>query len=116
MIASETLARLEFDKLLTEISRHAHSSCTAERIHSIRPLSNLQDIRTISGRIGEIRALDRSGISLALGSFEDIRPFLELLRPVGAILAPLELLLFIPVLRLYAALDRQFMHRDDIPC
>lgn len=115
MIASETLARLEFDKLLTEISRHAHSSCTAERIHSIRPLSNLQDIRTISGRIGEIRALDRSGISLALGSFEDIRPFLELLRPVGAILAPLELLLFIPVLRLYAALDRQFMHRDDIP-
>jgi DNA mismatch repair protein MutS2 len=115
MIASETLARLEFDKLLTEISRHAHSSCTAERINSIRPLNDLQEIRTISGRIGEIRALDLSGNSLALGSFEDIRPFLELLRPVGAILAPLDLLLFIPVLRLYAALDRQFMHRVDIP-
>ncbi len=115
MIASETLVRLEFDKLLAEISRHAHSSCTAERIRSIRPLSDLQEIRTTSGRIGEIRALDRSGISLALGSFEDIRPFLELLRPVGAILSPLELLLFIPVLRLYASLDRQFMHRDDIP-
>lgn len=115
MIASETLARLEFDKLLAEISRHAHSSCTAERINGILPLSDLQEIRTTSGRIGEIRTLDRSGISLALGSFEDIRPFLELLRPVGAILAPLELLLFIPVLRLYAALDRQFIHRDDIP-
>jgi DNA mismatch repair protein MutS2 len=115
MIASETLARLEFDKLLTEISRHAHSSCTAERINSIRPLNDLQEIRTISGRIGEIRALDLSGNSLALGSFEDIRPFLELLRPVGAILSPLDLLLFIPVLRLYADLDRQFMHRVDIP-
>lgn len=115
MIASETLGRLEFDKLLTEISRHAHSSCTAERITGIRPLSDLQEIRTASGRVGEIRALHRSGITLALGSFEDIRPYLEQLRPVGAILAPLELLLFIPVLRLYADLARQFSHREDIP-
>lgn len=115
MIASETLARLEFDKLLTEIECHAHSSCTAERIQSIRPLNDLHKIRTTSGRIGEIRVLDRSGISLALGSFEDIRPSLELLRPVGAILAPFELLLFIPVLRLYADLDRQFGHRNDVP-
>jgi DNA mismatch repair protein MutS2 len=115
MIASETLARLEFDKLLTEISRHAHSSSTAQRINTIRPLDDLLEIRTISGRIGEIRALDRSGISLALGNFEDIRPFLEFMGPVGAILAPLELLLFIPVLRLYADLARQCSHRDDIP-
>lgn len=115
MIASETLARLEFDRLLAEISRHAHSSCTVERINTIRPLENLEEIRAISGRIGEIRALDRVGIALALGSFEDIRPSLELLRPVGAILPPLDLLLFIPVLRLYAALVRQFAHREDIP-
>lgn len=115
MIASETLARLEFDKLLAEISRHAHSSCTVERIESIRPLGDLDEIRITSGRVGEIRALDRSGISLALGSFDDIRPLLELLKPLGAILAPLELLLFIPVLRLFADLERQFNHRYDIP-
>ena len=115
MIASETLARLEFDKLLAEISRHAHSSGTAERITGIRPLADLREIRTTSGRVGEIRALDRSGITLALGSFEDIRPSLEQLGPVGAILPPLELLLFVPVLRLYADLARQFSHRDDIP-
>jgi DNA mismatch repair protein MutS2 len=115
MIASETLARLEFEKLLTEISRHAHSPCTIERINAIQPRSHLPDICTISGRISEIRALDLSGVSLALGSFEDIRPLLELLRPAGAILAPLELLLCIPVLRLYAALSRQFSHRDDTP-
>ena len=115
MIASETLARLEFDKLLTEISRHAHSSCTSARIHSIRPRDDLQEIRTISGRIGEIRALDLAGISLSLGSFEDIRPSLELLRPVGAILPPLDLLLFVPVLRLYADLARQCGYRTDIP-
>jgi len=115
MIASETLARLEFDKLLVEISRHAHSYPTAERINSIRPRCDLMEIQTTSGRVDEIRALDRSGISLALGRFEEIRPLLELLRPVGAILAPLELLLFIPVLRLYADLDKQLAYRDDIP-
>ena len=115
MIASESLARLEFDKLLSEIERHAHSSCTAERIRSIRPLSDLQKIQTISGRINEIRALDRCGIALAFGGFENIRPSLDLLGPVGAILAPLELLLFVPVLRLYAALARQCAPRDDIP-
>ncbi len=114
MIASETLARLEFDKLLAEIYRHAHSSGTIDRIAGIRPLADLREIRTTSGRIGEIRALDRFGISLALGSFEDIRSSLELLRPAGAILAPLEMLLFVPVLRLYADLARQFGHRDDI--
>ncbi|MDD2270864.1 MAG: Smr/MutS family protein [Desulfuromonadaceae bacterium] len=115
MIATETLARLEFDKLLVEISRHAHSSSSVERVHNIHPLGELKKIRITSGQVDEIRALDRSGISLALGSFEDIRPSLELLRPIGAILAPLELLLFIPVLRLFADVARQFAHRDDIP-
>ena len=115
MIAAETLARLEFDRLLIEISRHAHSSCTSGLIRNIRPLNDLPEIRTTAGRIDEIRTLDLSGISLALGSFEEIRPSLELLRPVGAILAPLDLLLFIPVLRLYADLARQLSHRDDIP-
>ena len=115
MITSETLLRLEFDKILAEISRHAHSSATLERITAIRPLDSLDEIRTLSGRVSEIRVLDRSGISLALGSFDDIRASLELLRPVGAILAPLELLNFIPVLRLYAALARQCGHREDIP-
>jgi DNA mismatch repair protein MutS2 len=115
MIASETLATLEFDKILAEISRHAHSSSTIDRIGRIRPLNDLQEIRTISGRIGEICALDLAGISLALGSFEDIRPSLEQLRPAGAVLPPQELLLFVPVFRLYAALARQCAHRDDIP-
>jgi len=115
MITPETLARLEFEKLLTEIARHAHSDCSRARILAIRPGNDLAAIETISGRIGEIRALDRFGTALSLSSFEDIRPPLDLLKPSGAILSPHDLLLFIPVLRLYAALDRQFSHRVDIP-
>ena len=115
MIASETLARLEFEKLLTEIAGHAHSESSGERILAIRPGNDLAALKITSGRIGEIRALNRSGIALSLGSFEDIRPALDLLKPAGAILTPHELLLFIPVLHLYSALFRQFSHREDIP-
>jgi DNA mismatch repair protein MutS2 len=115
MISSETLARLEFDKLLTEISYHAHSSCTIRRIADIRPLNDLWQIAATASRISEIRALERSGISLALGGFEDIRPSLDQLKPVGSILSPQELLVFIPVLQLYAALVRQLVQRMDIP-
>ncbi len=115
MISSETVARLEFDKIRAEISRHAHSPCSVARIDTIGPLDDPGQIGTISGRIAEIRTLERSGIGLALGSFEDIRPSLEQLRPQGAILPPLDLLLFIPVLRLYAALGRQCGYREDIP-
>jgi DNA mismatch repair protein MutS2 len=115
MISSETVARLDFDKLLTEIERHGHCVATVEQIRAIRPFTTSAEIAVVSGRISEVVALERMGITLALGSFEDIRPALELLRPAGAILAPLDLLLFIPVLRLYAALSRQFGHREDIP-
>ncbi|HIJ94317.1 MAG TPA: endonuclease MutS2 [Desulfuromonadales bacterium] len=115
MIASETLTRLEFDKILSEISRHAHSFCTIRHIADIRPLDERHTISTTSARIAEIRALGRSGISLALGSFEDIRHALDQLKPAGSILSPQELLLFIPVLQLYAALARQLAHRTDIP-
>lgn len=115
MIAPETLSRLEFDKLLTEIARHAHSESSVELIHAIFPICNPTPLRERSGRIREIRALQRLGISLPLTAFEDIRSSLDLLKPAGAFLAPQELLLFIPVLDVFAAVARQFSHRDDIP-
>ncbi len=115
MIAPETLAGLEFEKLLAEISRHAHSECSSERILSVRPGSDRDALKATSGGIAEIRALGRSGISLALSNFDDIRPALDLLKPAGAFLTPHQLLLFIPVLRLYYALARQLSHREDIP-
>ena len=115
MIAPETLSRLEFDKLLTEIARHAHSESSVELIHAIYPSCDLALLRERSGRIDEIRVLQRMGISLSLSAFEDIRPSLDLLKPVGAFLTPQALLLFIPVLDVFAAVARQFSHRDDIP-
>src|SRR6185369_11916210 len=52
MITSETLKRLEFDKILAEIADQAHSDITQERILATAPLDDADRIRIISGRIG----------------------------------------------------------------
>ncbi|MDA8427793.1 MAG: endonuclease MutS2 [Geobacteraceae bacterium] len=115
MITSETLKRLEFDKILTEIATRVHSPVTRQRLLATMPQGDLASISLISGRVAEIRRLVGLGIGLRLGSFEDIRPLLEILRPAGAFLAPQELLFFIPVLRICSDVARQFAPRDDIP-
>ncbi len=115
MITRETLKRLEFDKILAEIATRVHSPVTRQRLQESMPQSDLEQIRLISGRVAEIRRLAGLGIALRLAEFEDIRPLLEIVRPTGAFLAPQELLAFIPLLRIYSDLFRQFAPRDDIP-
>lgn len=115
MISRETLKRLEFDKILTEIGTHVHSEVTRRRLRETEPRLDEESIRSISGRVGEIRSLTSQGIVLRLQAFEDIRPLLELLRPAGAILSPQDLLLFIPPLEMFNDISRQFAPRADIP-
>ncbi|MBC8019343.1 MAG: endonuclease MutS2 [Verrucomicrobia bacterium] len=115
MITRETLKRLEFDKILTEIATRVHSPVTCQRLQDTLPQGAVEPIRLISGRVAEIRRLAGLGIGLRLAEFEDIRPLLEIVRPSGAFLAPLELLFFIPVLRIYSEVSRQVAPRDDIP-
>jgi len=115
MITPETLKRLEFDKILADIATQAHSDNTRERILATAPLTDADQIRVVSGRIGELRYLLNFGIGLSLAAFEDIRPLLEIVRPSGAFLAPMELLLFIPALQIFNDVSRQFAPRTDIP-
>ena len=115
MITRETLKRLEFDKILAEIACHVRSDVTRQRLLDSVPRTDGEAIRYISGRIGEIRMLAALGISPRLTPFEDIRPLLETIRPVGAFLAPRELLVFIPVLDMFSDVARQFTPRSDIP-
>ncbi len=115
MIDRETLRRLEFDKILGEIGTYAHSDITRARLLGTAPGHDADLIRAISGRIAEIRALAAQGVGLRFQAFEDITPLLEQLRPVGAILSPGELLLFIPVLEIFGAVARQLGPRGDVP-
>jgi DNA mismatch repair protein MutS2 len=115
MITRETLKRLEFDKILAEIATRVHSDVTRQRLQETMPEDEMEAVRLVSGRVAEIRTLTSLGIGLRLERFEDIRPLLETLRPSGAILAPQELLLFLPVLRVFSDISRQLVPRGDIP-
>jgi DNA mismatch repair protein MutS2 len=115
MITRETLKRLEFDKILTEIASYAHSDVTHDVLLDTVPRTSIVEIRTIAGRIAEIRMLSGLGISLQLGRFEDLRLLLETVRPQGAILSPSDLLVFIPVLQIFRDCSRQMLPRSDIP-
>ncbi len=115
MIRKEMVRTLEFDRILLEISRYCHSGVSRDAVLAILPLSVQDEIAGRFGMVTEIRKLTAQGIPLRIGSFEDVLPILEKLRPVGAVLAPLELVTFIPLLRTLAAIANQLAYRTDIP-
>jgi DNA mismatch repair protein MutS2 len=114
MINSETLRRLEFDKVLNYVAKSSHSDATRSAIAAMAPVSDLATLKLNWSRIEEIRMLARQRISLRISPFSDIRPLLEDVRPSGAILAPAGLLEFLPVLESLAGLANQLSPRNDI--
>lgn len=114
MITAETLKRLELHKILSAVAQLSHSDLTSKQIMAIMPSTDLESIRLISEQIEELRKLLKHGIQLSLSKFEDIRPLLDALRPADRSLAPLELLVFIPVLQAFSTISRQLERRNDI--
>ncbi len=115
MISRDILKRLEFDKILSAIAGGCRSEAGRLAVLGTMPLSAAEPISAFSGQVEELRALGRLGISLNLSSFGDIRPLLDEARPVGAILPPIALLEFIPVLQNFRDCSRQMAPREDIP-
>ncbi len=115
MIRKEMVRTLEFDRILQEISRYCHSGASRDAVLAILPFPVEEAIAGRFGMVEEIRNLTSQGIALRISSFEDVRPVLEELRPVGSVLAPLELVAFIPLLRSLAAIATQLSFRSDIP-
>lgn len=115
MIASASLNRLEFTKVLQAVAHHAHSEATTATITALAPLQDAAVIRLNWRRIEEIRNLLRQRIELRISRFSDIRLLLDQVRPEGAILSPFGLLEFIPVLESLANLYAQLAPREDIP-
>jgi len=115
MIRKEMVRTLEFDRILQEISRYCHSGASRDAVLAILPFPAEEAIAGRFGMVEEIRNLTSQGIALRISSFEDVRPVLEKLRPVGSVLSPLELVAFIPLLRTLAAIATQLSFRSDIP-
>ncbi|RPH86586.1 MAG: endonuclease MutS2, partial [Desulfobacteraceae bacterium] len=115
MIPVATREQLEFHKLLTLTAEAAHSEASRKAIRAIEPLRSAEAIQQRQARIEEVRRLDREGIPLSLVPFVDLQPFLIRVRPQGAILEPIELTAFVPVLGLVETLGLQIRDRDDLP-
>ena len=115
MIPAAILEQLEFHKLLAVTAEAAHSEVSRKAIRAIAPLEGTEDILQRQALIEEVRRLDRERTPLPFFPFADIQPFLSRVRPQGAILEPLELAAFIPVLSLIEALGRQIREGKDLP-
>lgn len=115
MIKAETLQSLEFDKILHAVAGYANSDATQDAVMAVRPMAVREEIEERFGQVAEIRRLAQIGVPLSLSPFRDITPLLEALQPEGAIIDPRDLVVIVPVLRVMAAIARQFAYRADIP-
>ncbi len=115
MIRKETMRTLELDRILARISGYGHSGASRDAILDIRPLRDRSGIERRFGMVEELRALVAQGVPLPLSDFEDVTSLVRKLRPQGAILAPPELVSFLPFLRVTAAVAAQMGYRNDIP-
>jgi DNA mismatch repair protein MutS2 len=115
MIKKESLQALEFDKILTAISRFSNSDVSQESVLRICPLNNRKDIEKRFGQIKEIQKLSQEGTSLKLSHFQDIYKFIEKVKPDGAVLEALELTAFLPVLRIIYDISLQIRDRNNLP-
>ncbi len=115
MIKAETLQSLEFDKILHAVAGYANSDATQDAVMAVRPMAERDEIEERFGQVAEIRRLAQIGVPLSLSPFRDITPLLEALQPEGAVIDPRDLVVIVPVLRVMAAIARQFEYRTDIP-
>jgi DNA mismatch repair protein MutS2 len=115
MISENSLELLEYPKLLTIIAEQAHCPATRQAVLAIRPYGNLPDILQRQRLVEETRRLAAEGSPLQIFNFADIKPFLEKARPVGAVLDPLELSAFMPLMQLSSAISGQIREAEEIP-
>lgn len=115
MIKKESLQILEFDKILDVISRFSNSDASQKSILEIHPLNDREEIEKRFGQIKEVQKLAQEGTPLKLSHFRDIYQLIEKVKPEGAVLDPLELIAFMPVLRIISDISSQIGDRKNLP-
>lgn len=115
MIPVDTLRAVEFHRIRDYMTRFAHGETAKREVLEIAPLSSSAEMEHRFGLVEEIRRLAQGGARLSLSDYGDITPLLDEVRPEGALLDPLELNLFIPVLAVIGSVLRQIAYRSDLP-
>ena len=107
MISENSLELLEYPKLLGIIAEQAHCPATRQAVLAIRPYGNLPDILQRQRLVEELRRLSAEGPLCCSSPLPILNHFWKRLRPVGAVLDPLELSVFMPLLQLSSAISGQ---------
>ncbi|MEJ2184215.1 MAG: endonuclease MutS2 [Nitrospirota bacterium] len=110
----EALQALEFVKILEAAAAHSLSEPGRERVLALRPLARRGDIARRFGEVADIRRLQDEGAPLALAPFTDVREALRKSRPRDAVLDPLDIYAFAPLLRIIEAVREQAAQREDL--
>ncbi|GAB4388957.1 MAG: endonuclease MutS2 [Thermodesulfovibrionales bacterium] len=99
MIRKEPLRVLEFDRVLEAISGYARCEASRRAVLDILPLRSRKRITERFAAVAEARRLSAEGSPLPVGRFHDVSDALRRVRPEGAVLEPLELHSFAPLLQ-----------------
>jgi DNA mismatch repair protein MutS2 len=87
----KTLLMLEFPKILERLANYASFSASADLAHSLRPVTDMDEIRIRQTRTTEARLLLSMDVDVSVGGVHDVRSQVDL-ADHGAILDPLDLL------------------------
>jgi len=68
---------LEFDRVLKDLAQRANCPLSAERLRQLRPLPDVDSVRTSLARITELRTFMDSGGTFPIAGFADIRQHLR---------------------------------------
>jgi DNA mismatch repair protein MutS2 len=115
MVRREALQVLEFEKVLQIVSDRAMSDVSRRAVLDVHPLESKEEIEKRLGQVQEVRRLSSEGTPLAVRRFEDLSEVITRVRPEDAVLEPVELYAFVPVLMIIDAVLTQLEGQEDLP-
>ena len=87
----KSMKTLEYPKIITELGGYTVSNLGREKVHSILPSKEKEEVIRLLEETDDAVKLDRLNNGIPLGTFEDIRPHLKRME-IGALLSGQELI------------------------
>jgi DNA mismatch repair protein MutS2 len=115
MLRKEAFKVLEFDKVLELVAGRTHSEVSQKAVLAIQPFSRRQEIEERLGGVQEARRMASEGAPLPITRFGDLSGSIARVRPEGAVLEPVELYAFVPVMRIIGEVISRLEGRLDLP-
>jgi DNA mismatch repair protein MutS2 len=112
-IDRDTLANLEFAKILEYIASQCISELGKTRLSNSLPLSDIQLLQNVLTEIGEASKIYAVEGGIPLWYFEDIRPLLHKIEPLESYLEIKDCQHIQTILDISAALEKFFKHKNE---